>query len=86
MAIETTDWYPSSVKPVRAGVYELRYKDGSEMPYPYHYFCDGIWHAADDTPEGVDTAIRMHGKFEYLKGAMWRGVTKRCHDAGGRQK
>lgn len=51
------------------------------MPYPYHYFCDGLWHAAGDAPEKVDTVVRLDGKLEYLKRAMWRGLAEAPDDA-----
>ena len=66
--MKLTPWFPGTVKPVRAGVYERQY--GKET---FYCLWDGeYWHTWAMTPKHAE---KLHG-FSAMQSLPWRGVLK----------
>jgi hypothetical protein len=71
-----TPWFPASVKPVRAGVYEV--KEG-RLPVWYRYWDGQFWYAGGPSPWSARNWILMPiGVKEAgrLLAAPWRGLAE----------
>lgn len=68
--MKLTPWFPASVKPVRAGVYEVR-MDGP----PWYRYWDGVhWYAGHCTSE-LACAL-PHVSLEETPTEPWRGLAE----------
>jgi hypothetical protein len=71
--MKLTPWFPASVKPVRAGVYEVR----ALVAFTkwHRYWCGKHWYAGATTPSGA-----MHKFKEFRARAPlitpWRGLAE----------
>jgi hypothetical protein len=67
--MKLTPWFPPDVKPVRAGVYEVR------MKAPWYRYWDGVhWHAGHCTSE-LACAL-PHLPIENTPPEPWRGLAE----------
>ena len=67
--MKLTPWFPANVKPVRAGVYEVR------MKAPWYRYWDGVhWHAGHCTSE-LARAL-PHLPIENTPPESWRGLAE----------
>lgn len=69
---EMTKWFPPHIKPVREGVYEIRFTEGHNDCPMYATWNGEVWSTASH--EKNDDC---HTKFSYaLQEKYWRGFTK----------
>lgn len=66
--MNTTEWFPSTVKPVHKGVYERFYGWGTS----FAYFNGKDWGVAEDTP---NTAFAWRNLLSAER-MPWRGLTE----------
>ncbi len=71
--MKLTEWYPAHIKPVRKGVYQIKFSHKSNIHYSR--FSNGIWHLCNSIPEFAEQnttkSIAMYnGK------SFWRGIAK----------
>lgn len=71
---EQTVWYPPKIKPVRDGVYHVRWSTSSGIPV-LHYACwrNQSWGMISSTIEGAEKL--KHGNNCAAQDFQWRGVT-----------
>lgn len=66
---ERTEWYPSSIKPVRVGVYQRDMRGTGDGEYSFwDGACWGGWGAS------IETAARNAGSPSSVQDADWRGL------------
>lgn len=69
-----TDWFPSSIKPIRAGVYEVFTPNSSANTHSYYdkkgwRLCGSSAHEAEDQIMDLQD---LHESSMTVPGAMWR--------------
>jgi hypothetical protein len=79
MSKQMTPWFPSSIKPVRAGVYEV-YTPNS-LANKYAYFDKKGWRlcasSAESAAKEEDWTYQLSDSSMYLPGSKWRGFTEK---------
>ena len=70
---EMTGWFPPHIKPVREGVYQIRFTGGRNIDYPMYATWNGeVWSTASQEKDD-----HYHTKFSYaLQEKYWRGFTE----------
>lgn len=69
---KVTPWFPASIKPVRVGEYECRLCVEDRALHQRHFWTGEKWvFGPNDTGPSLNV--------------IWRGLTKRHHDASGSQ-
>ena len=69
MADKLTPWFPGSVKPAMAGVYQR-----DSLARPYAYWTGSHWMVTENTP-----ALAVNGRqaSQFQQGPRWRGLASR---------
>ena len=68
-----TDWYPAHIKPVRDGVYEIRYPEYDETEGEFALYRDGFWGCFRNSVEGC---VGSRTGPQYLQKKSWRGLAE----------
>lgn len=72
--VEQDFWYPPEVKPVRDGVYRVRWFSSSGIPVlNFAYWRDQSWGVISHSVQGAEK--NRHGGNCVVQGFQWRGVT-----------
>jgi hypothetical protein len=78
MSKRMTPWFPSKIKPVRAGVYEV--STPNSLANKYAYFDKKGWRLCASSVESAaregDWPYELSDSSMYLPGSKWRGFTK----------
>jgi len=78
MSKRMTPWFPSSIKPVRAGVYEVF--TPNSLANRYAYFDKKGWRLCASSVESAageeGWPYELSNSSMYLSGSKWRGFTK----------
>ena len=78
MSKQMTLWFPSKIKPARAGVYEV-YTPNS-LANKYAYFDKNGWRLCASSVESAALEegwpYQLSASSMYLSGSKWRGFTK----------
>ena len=72
-----TGWYPTHLKPIRPGVYEVRIPDSAD-PFGTRYFSywDGtLWRSVATTP--YDASLQSLKSWSQVR--EWRGLLYACY-------
>lgn len=73
-----TDWFPSHLKPVRKGVYEVRTPNKKGNKYCYYDYRG--WRLCSDNIKFAEQEKHYTSRFTHssmvLVGSKWRGFTK----------
>ena len=70
--MKKTPWFDGSLKPVRDGVYERLYDEGTPSQEVFMCRFQGAWMYPCDTAQEASTE-NFPSSFQHLK---WRGLTK----------
>lgn len=72
--MKLTPWFPAIVKPVRAGVYEVRKKP----PWSWYRYWDGkCWYLGGKTPMAAKNYADMAGsRLDETPPEPWRGLAE----------
>jgi hypothetical protein len=68
MKKQMTPWFPSNIKPVRAGVYQTNYAGST-----YTYFDGKRWSWSNPTLKSANKDRDTHGAYQQKE---WRGFTE----------
>ena len=68
--MKLTPWFPGTVKPVRAGVYERDYGRGWRS---YNYWNGEKWSSPRSVPKEAEIFKHLYSPYQNLP---WRGVMK----------
>ena len=78
MSKRMTPWFPSKIKPVRAGVYKV--STPNSLANKYAYFDKKGWRLCASSVEGAageeGWTYQLSDSSMYLPGSKWRGFTK----------
>jgi hypothetical protein len=70
--MKLTPWFPANVKPVRAGVYEVK----GDPKYKWHRYWDGKdWYCGSFTPNGAVANFNEYRLRAVIK-FPWRGLAE----------
>ena len=73
--MKLTEWFPSSVKPVRPGVYRVKGQRGGCLP-GYAYFDGSRWGYSMTTVDEAVGKIAKHHRLAY-QNKQWRGLAEK---------
>ena len=75
MSKKMTPWFPSRIKPVRAGVYETKWDCAGEWEHGFSYWDGFEWANGSESPEGAYQRRSWAGGA--VQDKKWRGFKEK---------